>query len=81
MSDKNVPEGIPFNVRNRLNSWVSPPARLPAMFLMSVETRFTVPLRPRKKQSRKQKFHRCPRCGGQVRKRSFRCKKCSEAQR
>ncbi|MGC8644272.1 MAG: hypothetical protein ACP5XB_30800 [Isosphaeraceae bacterium] len=38
-------------------------------------------LRPRKNKSRKQKFHRCPRCGGQVRKRSFRCKKCAEAQR
>ncbi|MFO0888079.1 MAG: hypothetical protein U0790_02915 [Isosphaeraceae bacterium] len=40
-----------------------------------------MPLRPRKNKSRQAKFHRCPRCGGQVRKRAFRCKKCSESQR
>ncbi|MGO9809925.1 MAG: hypothetical protein ACXVB2_16200 [Isosphaeraceae bacterium] len=38
-------------------------------------------LRPRKNKSRQNKYHRCQRCGGRVRKRSFRCKKCSEGQR
>jgi hypothetical protein len=40
-----------------------------------------VPFRPRKKKVRQAKFHRCKRCGGQVRKRSARCKKCAEAQK
>jgi hypothetical protein len=40
-----------------------------------------VPFRPRKKKDRQAKTHRCKRCGGGIRKRSFRCKKCSEVQR
>ncbi|WP_435022085.1 hypothetical protein TA3x_002724 [Tundrisphaera sp. TA3] len=37
--------------------------------------------RPRKKAFHKAKNHTCKRCGGSIRKRSVRCKKCSESQR
>jgi hypothetical protein len=43
--------------------------------------RFAVPFRPRKKKFRQSKFHRCSRCGGQVRRRTVRCKKCAEPQK
>jgi len=40
-----------------------------------------VAFRPRKKKHAETKRHRCKKCGGNIRKRAFRCKKCSEAQR
>jgi hypothetical protein len=43
--------------------------------------RFAVSFRPRKKKFGQTKYHRCSRCGGQVRKRSVRCKKCAEPQK
>src|SRR5689334_5664911 len=43
-----------------------------------IAPRYAVPFRPRKKKSRQTKFHRCSWCGAQVRRRSARCKKCSE---
>ncbi len=39
-----------------------------------------MPSRPRKKTKRQAKYHRCPRCGGQVRRHIVRCKKCSQSQ-
>ncbi len=39
-----------------------------------------MPFRPRKKKDRQAKYHRCKKCGGSIRKRQVRCKKCSEAQ-
>ncbi len=43
--------------------------------------RSAVSFRPRKKKFNKTKYHRCSRCGGQVRRRSVRCKKCAEPQK
>ncbi|MDX2038068.1 MAG: hypothetical protein SFX72_15575 [Isosphaeraceae bacterium] len=40
-----------------------------------------MPFRPRKKSVRQAKYTRCKRCGGALKKRAFRCKKCSEAAR
>ena len=40
-----------------------------------------MPFRPRKKKVRQAKFHRCSRCGSQVRRRSVRCKQCAEPQK
>jgi hypothetical protein len=40
-----------------------------------------LPFRPRKKSVRQAKYHRCKRCGGQVRRNIARCKKCSESQK
>ncbi len=53
----------------------------PRPFYSCEQARCAVALRPRKNKSRQNKYHRCQRCGGRVRKRSFRCKKCSEGQR
>jgi hypothetical protein len=53
---------------------------LPVSIIALRSSRCFVPFRPRKKKARQNKFHRCKRCGGQVRKRSARCKKCSESQ-
>lgn len=53
----------------------------PRPFYSCQLARCAVALRPRKNKSRQNKYHRCQRCGGRVRKRSFRCKKCSEGQR
>ena len=36
--------------------------------------RFAVSFRPRKKKYNQSKYHRCSRCGGQVRRRSVRCR-------
>ena len=36
-------------------------------------------LRPRRKSKRQNKFIRCKRCGGQVRREISRCKKCNQA--
>ena len=55
--------------------------RRPFAVRLFTKTRFTVALRPRKNKFRQDKYHRCSKCGGQVRKRSFRCKKCSQSQR
>ena len=46
-----------------------------------IAPRCPVPFRPRKKKSRQAKFHRCSWCGAQVRRRSARCKRCSERQK
>ena len=46
-----------------------------------IAPRCSVPFRPRKKKVRQAKFHRCSRCGAQVRRRSARCKKCAEVQK
>ena len=40
-----------------------------------------MPFRPRKKKNRQAKYHRCSRCGSQVRKRTVRCKHCAEPQK
>ena len=43
--------------------------------------RCAVPFRPRKKKTRQAKFHRCTRCGAQVRRRSVRCKSVAPSRR
>jgi hypothetical protein len=66
-------------------AWVNlverPATRLLVEFDLNNIPRWPVPFRPRKKKTRQAKYHRCSRCGGQVRKRSARCKKCSEPQK
>jgi hypothetical protein len=36
--------------------------------------------RPRKKKVRQARFHRCPKCGKQLRKRLVRCSACNRVQ-
>ncbi|WP_261341618.1 hypothetical protein [Tautonia sociabilis] len=38
-----------------------------------------MPLRPRKKSTHRNKYIRCKRCGGQVRRKIGRCKKCNQS--
>ena len=47
----------------------------------NVLQRCPVPFRPRKKKFRQTKYHRCNRCGSQVRRRTTRCKRCAEPQK
>ena len=39
---------------------------------LTLDERCPVPFRPRKKKNRQAKYHRCSRCGSQVRKRTVR---------
>ena len=48
---------------------------------LKIVQRCPVPFRPRKKKNRQAKYHRCSRCGSQVRKRTVRCKRCAEPQK
>ena len=48
---------------------------------LTLDERCPVPFRPRKKKNRQAKYHRCSRCGSQVRKRTVRCKRCASHRR
>jgi hypothetical protein len=65
----------------RVNLVELPTTRVIVEYEPIIVPRWPVPFRPRKKKNRQAKYHRCTRCGGQVRKRSARCKKCSEPQK
>jgi hypothetical protein len=72
---------IPGSFAERVNLAERPATHVPVEFEPNNTPRWPVPFRPRKKKNRQAKYHRCSRCGGQVRKRSARCKKCSEPQK